>query len=320
MMMSDERHPRPKDPVHPSETVIHHYGDDETLLARWLRHGIEKGPGFWALVAGVIVVALAAVLLLGRFSAVDTSQHKAWIELATAKTPDEQETIAESYPKTRAALWAQLQSAEALFNEGTDRLATGRDAALPLLSRAYERFEQVSRAAQDGPLDDLLKRLAALGKARTKEARGELDSAIELYKVVASTWPGTPEAERAAHLAEVLRQPQSIAFYQKLSAYKPSEVTLPPMGTETFGLPGTFGLPAGHPPLDSPSFPGPLRPTIPPPPPSPESIPTPKPPGIELPKNPFENLPPLTPPDEAPKSATPTGELPGDVFAPSPKS
>src|SRR5215210_3056098 len=164
MTMRNERHPRPKDPVHPSETVIHHYGEDETLLAQWLRRGIEKGPGFWALVAGVIAVALAAVLLLGRLSAVDTSQHKVWIELATAKTPDEQQTIAESYPKTRAALWALLQSAEALFNEGVDGLATNRDAALPLLSRAYARFEQVDRAAQDGPLDEPLKRLAALGK------------------------------------------------------------------------------------------------------------------------------------------------------------
>src|SRR4051795_5146522 len=101
--MRDERQARPKDPVHPSETVIHHYGEDETLLAQWLRRGIEKGPGFWALVAGVIAVGLAAVLLLGRFSAGDTSQYRAWIELATANTPEEQQTVAESYPKTRAA-------------------------------------------------------------------------------------------------------------------------------------------------------------------------------------------------------------------------
>jgi hypothetical protein len=316
--MRDERHPRPKDPVHPSETVIHHYGEDETLLAQWLRRGLEKGPGFWALVAGVIAVALAAVLWLGRLSAVDTSQHKAWIELATAKTPDEQEAIAESYPKTRAALWAQLQAAEALFNEGVDGLVTNRDAALPLLSRAYDRFDQVAGAAQDEPL----KRLAALGKARTKEARGELDSAIELYKLVASTWPGTPEAERAAHLAPVLRQPESIAFYQKLSTFKPTEATLPPMGTQSFGMPGTFGMPPGHPPVDGSSSPGPLGPTIPPPPPTPtpEPVPAPKQPEIELPKNPFEDLPPPTPPANTPKPESPTGELPGDVFAPSPKS
>ena len=286
---------------------------------------MQKGPAFWALVAGVIVVAIALLLFLRGLTAGDAAQHQAWIELLTAKTAEEQEAVAEAHPKTRAALWARLHAAEALFNEGVDGLATDRDAALPLLSKAYDQFEQIERAAQDGPLDEPLKRLAAMGMARTKEARGELDAAIEQYKRVASTWPGTPEAEQAARLAQELRQPESIAFYQQLSAYKPAEVSLPPLGT------GDLGLPPGHPPVDGSSLPSPLRPDLPPPArPGPvpplaharepsEAAPAPEPrqPAIELPKDPFELLPPpASHQAEPPKPAAPGGELPGDVFAP----
>lgn len=329
--MKDKLHPHPKTPGHPSETVIHHYGEDQTLLAQWLRRGIQKGPMFWALVAGVIVVAIALMLFLSGLSAVDTSQHKAWIELVTAKTPDEKEAIAEAHPTSRAARWARLHAAEALFNEGVDSLVTNRVLALPLLNRAYTQFEQVERAAGDGPLDETLKRLAAMGMARVKEARGELEAAIDQYNRVASSWPGTPDAERAEHLAQELRRPESMAFYEKLSAYKPAEVSLPPMGT------GSFNFPPGHPSVDgssipSPSFPPnfPLRlptsePGAVPPLDMPEGPPTdtppaaPRQPEIELPKDPFENLPPPAPQAETPKPASAGGVLPGDVFTPSPK-
>ena len=100
---------------------------------------------------------------------------------------------------------------------------------------------------------------------------------------------------------------------------------------------GDLNLPPGHPPVDGSSIPSPLLPDLLSPSPrrarcrrwrtpteSSEATPAPEPqqPAIELPKDPFELLPPpapLPPKAEPSKSSAPGGELPGDVFTPSPQ-
>jgi len=58
--MKHEPAPRPKSPVEHAPTVIHDEYADETLLARWLRRGMEKGPKFWGLALSTVAVAAAA--------------------------------------------------------------------------------------------------------------------------------------------------------------------------------------------------------------------------------------------------------------------
>jgi hypothetical protein len=166
---------------------------------------------------------------------------------------------------------------------------------LPNLKKALELFEQVAREA---PENSPQARAAALGAARTLEARNEIDKAIKQYEKVATTWKGTPEATVAQRSVEALRHPGNVAFYKELYAFKPVETTLAPGST------GGLSVPAGHPPIDMTA-----------PPPLPFAVPKAGTPGATTEIDPAL----LPPPPPAPKADTqdkPASALPDNVFAP----
>ena len=216
--MKDER------PVHEHEhaepTVIHHPEEDMTILARWLKHGMEQGTKFWLLVAGVVVVLVAVAVISSGLVAGKSPSGEAWIELTQAKTPEERLKIADAYPDTPAASWARLMSAEEEYTNGIDALTTPgkKELAGPRLKKALELFQQV---AKDAPKDSSQALGGMIGAARTLEARNELPEAIEQYRLVASKFPNTPEAKQALELAKALEEPVNATFYKELYAYKP---------------------------------------------------------------------------------------------------
>lgn len=300
-MKDDLQHARhrPHEPAAP--TVIHHYEDDETILARWLHRGMEKGAKFWTLLLGVGIAISALAYLASGLAAGRTEDQKAWLDLMLAKDPDEQVKVAESFPTTKAALWARFQAADGRYQEGLNDLPNNREAARPVLNQALDWFKQI---VDDAPAGSPLKRLAAFGVARTLEARNELDDAIKQYEMIAKNpaWRGTAEALEAERRAAELRKPEAAAFYKEFYAYTPKSLTLPPGGREM------LGLPAGHPDLNAPAVPAPplSGPST-----TPEKAP--KTGGGELPRNVFTNNPP--PPPRAEKDGD---ALPVDIFTPPP--
>jgi hypothetical protein len=286
--MKDELSTRPKHlQEHAAKTVIHHPEADDTVLARWLRRGMEKGPKFWVLLGGVtlafVVIGMVVQGLLAGGEVVDA----AWEQVMLAEKPDDFLKAAETPGPARS--WAYLQAAEARYQEALQNLPANRDAALPLLTRAYDLFEKAYETApeakgkdQDAPE----RRLAKMGMARTRESRGELDEAITLYKEIARDWPDSDEGIQAKRLVAELQKPENQKFYKDFAAFKPESFTLPPRGRSLLDLPAT------HPPLNGPMIPAPGLPGLTDEPPSRPSS------GTELPSNLFEGAP-------APKSSTP---------------
>jgi hypothetical protein len=291
---------------HAVPTVIHNPEEDLPVLARWLHRAMQNQTRFWGVLIGVVVVVIAGAVLVNGWETGRSDTSQAWTELELAKTPAEREKVAQDFPESPVTDWARLQAATGFYNQGFDDLPANRDAALPRLKRALDLFEQVARsAAKDAPEA----RVAALGVARTLEARNELDKAIEQYEKVAQTWPGTPEARAAERLAAALKKPETVEFYKQLYAYKPVEMSLPPLGRQN------LSLPPNHPPLN-----GPTVPTS-----TPFSLP-PLVPGLGQPStlggSPPSSPPP--PPEPAPRGKAAAGadhgpELPADVFAPAPQ-
>lgn len=273
-------------------TVIHDEYADETQLARWLRRGMEKGPKFWGLAIGSVVALTAVLYLVNAFSQGDPKRAIPWESLATAKDADERLKVAEEFPTSPAASWARLQVAGLRFNEATQKLTTDREEAVALLGRALELYREVEKSTSNR---DPQARLAALGAARTLEARNELKDAIEQYQKVASTWPDTDEAKQATRLAEALKRPENVKFYEQLYSYKAPVAKMPAGG------PGLFDslLPKGHPPLD-----GPL--------PSPPDTST----GPIRVPGPDTKLPEALPDADAKPEAPKAGEIPDQPFAP----
>lgn len=296
-------------PVHEHEhaepTVIHHPEEDMTVLARWLQRGMEQGAWFWLWVGGVVVAISAVAFLSSGVVAGNSAISQAWIDLVPAKTAEDQLKVAEAHPRTPVADWARLRAAFEEYDNGLVDLTTPgkKETAGPRLKKALELFQQV---AAEAPRDTPQALGAAMGVARTLEARNELPEAIKQYKLVASTWAGTPEARQAKAMARALEEPESATFYKELYAYKPppgtsgnSPLTLPPGGSGSFDIKSILpGIPAPGP------GPGPAPADLAPPPISP---------------GPATPAPPATAPvrtEEAKPETAPKRELPADPFSP----
>ncbi len=303
---------------HAAPTVIHDPEQDMTILARWVHRGMAQGPKFWYLLGGVVVVVVALSMLANGLARGRSSVGRAWTELNAAQTPSQKVEVADAYPGTEIAHVARLQAASDHFFTATRDLPANREAAGPQLQKALELFRQV---AKESPKDSPEALSAAMGTARTLEARNELPEAIEAYKAVASGWPASPEARNAEALAKRLEDPEVVAFYKELYTYKAPAASLPP------GLPGFSGLPADHPPLNGPAigapalggsdllkgltdpFPGSSLPAAPGPGPLDIAPPPLTPPAAEATPRPAAK-------GEAPAKAD---ELPKDPFAPAAK-
>jgi len=246
--MKDDIQTAPKHLIdHEVPPELHRHQDEETLLAQWLSQAIDKGPVYWLVLGGIVAGVIALAVTVGSWTTKPSANSAAWLDLMLANTPEEQIKVAET--PGPAAGWALLQAAEARYQEAFNDLPANRDAALPLLTKAHDLFEQASLKADADPM---CRRRAAMGMARALEARGDLDAAIAQYEAVAKRFPSTAEAARAELLARELRKPENQKFYQNFAAYKPTEMTLPPRGRGFLD-----NLPTGHPALDGPVVPAP---------------------------------------------------------------
>lgn len=262
----------------PPESLIHH--DEPTMLEQWIRRMIQKGPAFWAGVVLILAGLVGGLWIAYRIGGPDRTAVAAWNELASisvapsaaasfgadpnAGLPERLKGIAATHPDTAAAHWARLRAASLLLNEGSAELATSRrSAGMGKVVEADDLFNQVYRDAANG--NDALKRLAALGRARSAEARmglnaddtdhAKLDDVLPLYESVIEEFPETPEAAQASKTLRRLRRSDSIAFYEALSAYEPNASAGGPSGLDLPGLnlapgassplEGLFGLPPG---------------------------------------------------------------------------
>jgi len=221
---------------HVVPTMIHHPEEKMTALGRWTHHVLQdpKKYSTWAVVIVVSVLAVVAGWNLATGGRSTTTE--VWSKLDSAKKAEDWVKIAEEHPKSAASTWALLQAANLYFNDGTKDLPNNRDVALPSFTKAIKLYDRVARGA---PKDSFQDRAAALGHARSLEARNELSAAIEQYALVVKNWPGSAEAGKAKELAEALQKPEAAAFYKALYAYAPTKMTLPPLGSERFEFPST---------------------------------------------------------------------------------
>lgn len=300
--MKDELRPA-HELEHAKPTVIHHSDENTTILGRWLQSGMDQGPRFWLWVFGAVAALSTLAVLTSGLVAGKSKTGQAWIDLIPAKSAEDQLKVAEAHPKTPVADWARLRAAFEEYDNGLIDLTTPgkKETAGPRLKKALELFGEVAREA---PRDSSQAIGAALGVARTLEARNELPEAIKQYKLVAATWPTIPEARQAEALARALEEPENVMFYKELYAYKAQAgatgpIDLPPGASLPFDvksmIPGPTG-PSGLGGLDfksnKPMAPAPEGLDAPPPKPGPDPTPTePKAPAVapksELPVDPF---------------------------------
>jgi len=305
---------------HQVPTVIHDPEENMMLLARWTHRAMKNQTRFWGTIIGVVAAVLAIVVVSNLLMNRNSQRADLWSKLETAKSPADRVQVAEDNPSSPVATWAKLQAATDFYNQGFGDLPNNRDVALPNLKIALDLFEDVARQA---PADSPQARAAALGKARTLEARNELSKAIEQYRLVEKTWPDSAEASLAKQMAAELEKPGAAAFYKELYAYSPTKVTLPPGGTQDLSFPPSLDPGAGLFNPDSGAGGSLLtRPLLPPPPPLPvtkgqepagdskAATPATGKPSTILPESPFVPSAPGTPAKANSPATTPKTEAP----------
>ncbi len=203
---------------HVVPTVIHHPEEQMTALGRLVHHVLQEPRKYstWALslALGVLAVVVIWNLTTGR----QINSSEAWTKLETAKKAEERVDVAKEYPDSPASTWALLQAANEYYNLALADLPNNRDVALPLFKKALDLFD---RLAAEAPKDSFQARAAALGKARSLEARNDLGKAIEQYELVVKNWPGTPEADQAKLIAQALQRRKPPGFTRSFMPIRP---------------------------------------------------------------------------------------------------
>ena len=254
---------------HQVPTHIHDPEENMMVLARWTHRAMQNPTRFWGAILGIVVGLLALVLLATTFWSGLSRNAEVWSQLETVKSPADRVKIAEDFPDSPASSWARLEAASDYYHQGMDDLPNNRDVALPTLKKALDNFDEVAKSA---PKDSPQARVAAMGKARTLEARGELTKAVEQYELVAKTWPGT--VGRRARQASRGRAQESrcgnlLQGPLRLHAHQGDIASPGPAGLQHAPVPVTR---SGSPTIPAEANPGGLIPSIPllpPPPPSP---------------------------------------------------
>lgn len=229
---------------HVAPTVIHHPEEDMTALGRLTKHVLDA-PGTRLMpILAVLVGVLIAVVVWNMAGSTGGADAEVWTKIEAAQKSEDLLSVAKENPGTAAANWARYRAAGDFFNQGLLDMPNNRDVALPLFKRALDLYDQV---ATEAPKDSPLARAAALAKGRTHEARNELAKAIDQFRLVAKTWPKTPEADEATAQAALLEKPESVAFYKELYSYTPTRFTLPTEPGASSFLPKGVDLPAAMP-------------------------------------------------------------------------
>ena len=174
---------------HVVPTVIHHPEEKMTALGRWT-HRVVQDPKKYATWA--IVIAVSVLVAGCRLELDDGRGLTRRARFGPSSTRRRRRRTSSRSPRTIRNLRLRrgpfFRPPTCISRTRTKDLPNNRDVALPTFAKAIKLYDQVAR---ERPKDSFQARAAALGQARSLEARNELSAAIEQYELVVKNWPGT---------------------------------------------------------------------------------------------------------------------------------
>ncbi|QDT38672.1 tetratricopeptide repeat protein [Stratiformator vulcanicus] len=204
-----------------------HENDLEKLTER-VRPVAEK---YWNIVAVVVAgLLLVTALAIYFFRSQAAASSTEWGELTSAltsqvPTAEQFENIAEAYPGSPVAVWAQLNAADARLRSGLDLIFTDRDGALRDLSGAGEQYEQI---LADRSAPPMARERALFGSARVLEATsdGDMTRAISRYEELIETYPESVYKQISEERVASLENKSISEFYAWYAEQNPKPADL----------------------------------------------------------------------------------------------
>lgn len=196
------------------------------ILAKWYS---QIAPYSQKILIGILVVLIVYLgwSIWSRWA--QAVENEAWESLNAAMESGvaaDYEAVAEQFPRTDAAHWAQLLAADTHLQIGCRQILTNKADGAQELRKALDgylalRNVQVSPFFQQRVLWGLGRAYEAL--SGTREGQGELDRAIGAYRELVERWPDGPFSSIAKRRLSLLEKPETREFYDALAAFEPAK-------------------------------------------------------------------------------------------------
>ena len=211
-------------------------------LAAWISNAVDRvRPHGNLLAAGCVVVLVA--LLAGNFFARRSKSRAAaaWTALTTANTAPELAAVGNDFPESPAGAWGTLRAADREFARGMRALFLDREGALVDLRAAQRAYEKLAGSSPDPTLVD---QRALFGLAKSYEALGEIEEAIQAYQSLTDVdrFPNGLFAAQAKARIDSLKDPETGEFYAWLEKQSSGTSSDTP-ATESSSTPDESGPP-----------------------------------------------------------------------------
>jgi len=156
---------------------------EKNILADRLGGGIQAARPVLPIVFGTLAIAVVGLIGWGVYSAsVSNKAATAWTEYyfnLTSTDADAFVDVAETFPNSKAAMWAHQTAGSSYLERGIEALYRNRAEGEKLLNQAIEAFEIASTSKQAE-----LSNKAHFGLAQAHEALGQIDQATDHYEKV----------------------------------------------------------------------------------------------------------------------------------------
>jgi len=220
------------------------------ILGRWMARIAPHSQKILIAVLAVLIVYLGWSIWTRWANAVE---NEAWELLHAAMEKGaaaDYETVAERFPRTEAAYWAQLLAADTHLQIGCREILVNKADGAQELRKALDGYLAL-RAVSVSPFFQQ-RVLWGLGRAYeslsgTREGQGELDRAISAYRELVERWPDGAFSSIAKRRLATLEKSETREFYDALAAYEPAKPgTQAPPGQIEFG-PDSMPTPPAQP-------------------------------------------------------------------------
>jgi hypothetical protein len=202
---------------------VHELSGAEQMLEKVKPHLTTIGLVIVACVLGVIAIA---VIVRGRFE-----QNAAqWRDLSTSsaialRTGDISglKSVAETYPDSKAGLWALQMAGDQQLRMGIEQLSFDREAGNQLIAKAKENFQEIVDAPQSIK-STMLDRRSYFSLAYAHESLGEFDKAKEIYEELIALAPDSAFVEPARRGLERSTNKQYVNLYTQFANFEETEI------------------------------------------------------------------------------------------------
>ncbi len=206
--------------------------------------------------AAIVVLVVAGIAFGLRKQTADKIAADSWTEFYFAGgRPDQLDAIAQTYPGTQGALWAQQTGSDSLMARALSSVYLDRNLSDELFTQAAKGYQEVLAQTTD----PLLTSRATLGLAQALDSQGKSAEALVQYKRLLST-PGVYEGlvEDVKRRIEFIESEDGKAFFTWFQANRPAAPTPVNVPGNLKNLPGMpdlqFTTPGNTTPLSEMTF------------------------------------------------------------------